>query len=68
MNPGDYHDWTGDDLDALRYLKSKGIEEVGQIGYLSPPTWPFREDFKTTAAINYLCDEWDYVYGPRLEE
>lgn len=63
----EYFDWTGSDYDAIIHLKSKGIEEVDGCGFLSPPYWPFEEDPKTSAAINYLCDEWDYCYGERKQ-
>lgn len=55
-------EWDGDDFDALMFLKEHDIVDSGG-GILQPPTWPYEETPRVSAAINYLCDEWDYGYG-----
>lgn len=56
-------EWLGDDFEALKLLKENGIVEKSN-GQLRPPHWPFDETPEVRAAINYLCYEWDYEYGP----
>lgn len=58
-------EWDQGDYAAIELLSAHGIKDYRRNGVLSPPTWPFEETEQISAAINYLCCEWDYAYGPR---
>lgn len=53
-----------DDATAWEYLASKGFTH--NRGIIKPPITDLdhRHDQTALAAIDYLCDEWDWGYEP----
>lgn len=52
-------EWDGDDFDALRHLSANFTDTAGVI-QPKPGYSPTSKDY---AAIDYLCNEWDYAYA-----
>ena len=55
----------GIDLTApLAYLKAKGFKEHS--GMLFPPTCNHTLSQVEGTCVDFLCDEWDFAYDPKL--
>jgi hypothetical protein len=62
--PAHWHEHWGDCSVALRYLERRGFkDDRGCIR--DPDVEGFEPDNLDFAAIDYLCQEWDFGYQPR---